>query len=69
MSITFLQLRVAHDYSGITRLVAASVQRALDAYLDVLGPHEDHRPDDEPPSPGFGYKGENRIGNARYAHD
>ncbi|MBY4725861.1 MULTISPECIES: Fic family protein [Burkholderia] len=25
------------DYSGITRLVAESVQRSLDAYLDVLG--------------------------------
>ncbi|MCG1055425.1 Fic family protein [Mycetohabitans sp. B5] len=41
------------DYSGITRLVAASVQRALDAYLDVLGLRENHRPDDKPPSPGF----------------
>jgi hypothetical protein len=34
---------VTGDYSGITRLVAAAVQRALGAYLDVLGLREDHR--------------------------
>ncbi|CBW77405.1 unnamed protein product (plasmid) [Mycetohabitans rhizoxinica HKI 454] len=46
-------MRVTANYSDITRLVAASVQHALDAYLDVLGLREDDRPDDEPPSPGF----------------
>ncbi|MCF7697254.1 Fic family protein [Mycetohabitans sp. B2] len=40
------------NYSGITQLVAASVQRALGTYLDVLGLREDHRPNDEPPLSG-----------------
>lgn len=44
---------VTGDYSGITRLVAQSVQRTLDTYLDVLGLREDHRRGDDPPSPGF----------------
>jgi Fic family protein len=38
---------VSGDYAAITRLVAESVQRSLDTYLDVLGWRADRRPDDE----------------------
>jgi Fic family protein len=31
------------DFSGITQLVANSVQRSLDTYLDVLGLRKEHR--------------------------
>jgi len=44
---------VSGDFSGITQLVANSVQRSLDTYLEVLGLRDEYRPDDEPSSPGF----------------
>ncbi|RKP48303.1 Fic family protein [Trinickia fusca] len=40
------------DYSEITDLVAASVQRSLDIYLEVLGLRHTHDPDKAPRSPG-----------------
>lgn len=44
---------VSGDYSEITSLVAASVQRSLVVYLDVLGLRPAHEPDSIPPLPGF----------------
>jgi Fic family protein len=44
---------VSGDYSDITRLVANSVQRSLDTYLDVLGLRQGREPNNAPPSPGF----------------
>lgn len=44
---------VSGDCTGITRLVAESVQRSLDTYLDVLGLRHAPAPDAAPPSAGF----------------
>lgn len=44
---------VSGDYGDIARLVAESVQRALDTYLDVLGLRHAPVPDTAPPSSGF----------------
>lgn len=44
---------VSGDYGDITRLVADSVQRSLDTYLDVLGLRDAPAPDTAQPSPGF----------------
>ncbi|MXN79846.1 Fic family protein [Burkholderia sp. 4701] len=44
---------VSGDYTDITRLVAESVQRSLDTYLDVLGLRHAPAPDAAPPPPGF----------------
>lgn len=44
---------VSGDYVDITRLVAESVQRSLDTYLDVLGLRHSSTPASVPPSPGF----------------
>jgi Fic family protein len=41
------------DYSDITKLVAESVQRSLDTYLDVLGLRREREPENAPPSPSF----------------
>ncbi len=41
------------DYSDITALVAASVQRSLDVYLDVLALRQTHQANDASPTPGF----------------
>lgn len=37
---------VSNDYAGIPRLIAESVQRSMDIYLDALGLRVDHRPGD-----------------------
>lgn len=44
---------VSGDYSDITQLVAESVQRSLDTYLNVLGLRQGREPKDAPPSPSF----------------
>ncbi|KVL85411.1 Fic family protein [Burkholderia stagnalis] len=44
---------VSGNYGDITRLVAESVQRSLDTYLDVLGLRHVPAPDVAPRSPGF----------------
>lgn len=44
---------VSGAYDDITRLVANSVHRSLDTYLDVLGLRRTPAPDATPPSPGF----------------
>lgn len=44
---------VSGDYGDIARLVAESVQRSLDTYLEVLGLRHARAPDTAPPSPGF----------------
>ncbi|EDT02120.1 filamentation induced by cAMP protein Fic [Burkholderia ambifaria IOP40-10] len=44
---------VSGDYSDITCLVAESVQRSLDTYLDVLRLRPAPTPDTAPPSPGY----------------
>lgn len=45
---------VSGDYADITRLVAESVLRSLDTYLDVLGLRHGTAPDTAPPSSGWG---------------
>ncbi|AOI72483.1 Fic family protein [Burkholderia ubonensis] len=44
---------VSGDYGDITHLVAESVQRSLDTYLDVLGLRHAPAPNAGPPSSGF----------------
>ncbi|AOJ84017.1 cell filamentation protein Fic [Burkholderia savannae] len=44
---------VSGDYGDITRLVAESVQRSLDTYLDVLGLRHASALDTPPTTPGF----------------
>ncbi|KVU43427.1 cell filamentation protein Fic [Burkholderia ubonensis] len=44
---------VTGDYGDIVHLVAESVRRSLDTYLDVLGLRHAPVPDAAPPSPGF----------------